>query len=212
MYGSLPKIQTETGEIEGIKIVVPNPPKTAIVRLPNNSELLARLDAQRALRRSIGRRQSQTEHIANPKLDLALFKAIRLDKDGSEFDEFEAMDAISKLTHYDITQYGRSGNDHRIVMTTPFGEVVHYLGSPLQRDLYSYRRGIMVPTSLPHGVEDLRFKHQVACDLYDSAVSKIEGYAESIGPKDVPPHHKSAVASELAAAMDSLDPALDPLA
>jgi len=212
MYGILPKIKTETGEIEGIKIVVPNPPKTAILRLPTNSELLARLDAQRTIRRSIGRRQSQTEQVPNTKADLALFKAIRLDKDGPEFDEFEAADAISKLTHYDVTQYGRSGNDHRIVMTTPFGEVVLYLGSPLQRDLYNYRRAILVPTSLPHGVEDLRFKHQVACDLYDSVVSKVEGYAPSIGPKDIPPHHKSAAASELAAAMDDLDPALDPLA
>ena len=40
--------------------------------------------------------------------------------------------------------------------------------------------------------------------------SKIEGYAESFKPADVPPHHKSAVMVELVQAIDDLDPALDP--
>jgi hypothetical protein len=212
MYGILPKIQTETGDIEGVKVVVPNPPKTAILRLPTNSELLERLDAQRTIRRSIGRRKSQTEQVANPKADLALFKAIRLDKDGTEFDEFEVGNSISKLTFYEVASCEKSGNDYRIVLTTPFGDVVHYAGLPTLRALSTYRKSIVVPTDLPHGVEELRFKHQAACDLYDSVISKIEGYAPSIGSKDVPPHHKGAVASELVAAMDDLDPVLDPLA
>ena len=47
-------------------------------------------------------------------------------------------------------------------------------------------------------------------DLYDSVVTKIEGYAASFKPADVPPHHKSAVIVELVQAIDDLDPALDP--
>ena len=82
MYGSIPN--------EGITIRVPNPPKAAHVRLPSNDEMMGRLAQQKSIRRTIGRRKSQTEFVPNPQADLALFHQIRLDKDGPEFDEFEA--------------------------------------------------------------------------------------------------------------------------
>ena len=55
MYGDIPA--------EGITIKVHNPPKTAFLRLPTNQELLERLDQQKSIRRTIGRRGSRWRHL-----------------------------------------------------------------------------------------------------------------------------------------------------
>lgn len=202
MYGDIPAA--------GITIRVPNPPKTAQLRLPTNEEMLERLDQQRSIRRTIGRRKSQTEFVPNLKADLDLFNRIRLDKDGAEFDEFEAGNAISKLSFCEVTDCQRAGDEYRVILRTPFGDTVHMVKIPTQRDITVYRRTVVSSTDLPHGQEELRYRIEPAVDLYDSVVTKIEGYAASIKPADVPPHHKSAVVVELVQAIDDLDPALDP--
>jgi hypothetical protein len=194
----------------GITIRVPNPPKTAQLRLPTNEEMLERLDQQKSIRRTIGRRKSQTEFVPNLKADLDLFNKIRLDKDGAEFDEFEAGNAISKLSFCEVTDCQRAGDEYRVTLRTPFGETVHMVKIPTQRDITVYRRTVVSSTDLPHGQEELRYRIEPAVDLYDSVVTKIEGYAAPIKPADVPPHHKSAVVVELVQAIDDLDPALDP--
>ncbi len=202
MYGDIPAA--------GITIRVPNPPKTAQLRLPTNEEMLERLDQQKSIRRTIGRRKSQTEFVPNLKADLDLFHKIRLDKDGAEFDEFEAGNAISKLSFCEVTDCQRAGDEYRITLRTPFGETVHLVKIPTQRDITVYRRTVVSSTDLPHGQEELRYRIEPAVDLYDSVVTKVEGYAASFKPADVPPHHKSAVVVELVQAIDDLDPALDP--
>lgn len=202
MYGDIPAA--------GITIRVPNPPKTAQLRLPTNEEMLERLDQQRSIRRTIGRRKSQTEFVPNLKADLDLFNTIRLDKDGAEFDEFEAGNAISKLSFCEVTDCQRAGDEYRVTLRTPFGDTVHMVKIPTQRDITVYRRTVVSSTDLPHGQEELRYRIEPAVDLYDSVVTKIEGYAAPIKPVDVPPHHKSAVVVELVQAIDDLDPALDP--
>jgi len=202
MYGTIPA--------DGITIRVPNPPKTAQLRLPTNEEMLERLDQQKSIRRTIGRRKSQTEFLPNPKADLDLFNRIRMDKDGPEFDEYEAGNAIAKLTFCEVTDCERAGDEYRITLKTPFGETVHTVKIPTQRDITVYRRTVVSSTDLPHGQEELRYRIEPAVELYDSVVTKIEGYAASYKPADVPPHHKSAVVVELVQAIDDLDPAIDP--
>jgi len=103
-----------------------------------------------------------------------------------------------------------SGGGYRITLKTPFGATVHSVGIPTQRDITLYRRTVMSATDLPHGQEELRYRMEPAVALYDSVASKIERYAASFMPADVPPHHKSAVVVELVQAIDELDPALDP--
>lgn len=202
MYGDIPA--------EGITIRVPNPPKTAMVRLPTSQEMLDRLAQQKSIRRTIGRRKSQTEFVPNPKADLDLFNQIRLDKGGAEFDEFEAGNAVSKLTYCEVTDCQRAGDEYQVTLKTPFGTTVHTVKIPTQRDITVYRRTVVSSTDLPHGQEELRYRIEPAVDLYDSVAGKIEGYAESFKPADVPPHHKSAVTVELVQAINDLDPALDP--
>jgi len=202
MYGDIPA--------EGITIKVPNPPKTAFLRLPTNQELLERLDQQKSIRRTIGRRKSQTEFVPNLKADLDLFTKIRLDKEGAEFDEFEAGNAISKLTFCEVTDCQRAGDEYRLTLRTPFGVTIHQVKIPTQRDITVYRRTVVSSTDLPHGQEELRYRIEPSVGLYDSVATKVEGYAAALKPADVPPHHKSAVVVELVQAIDDLDPALDP--
>jgi hypothetical protein len=202
MYGSIPE--------QGITIKVPNPPKAARVRLPTSDEMLGRLAQQKSIRRTIGRRKSQTEFVPNLKADLTLFNQIRLDKDGPEFDEFEAGNAVSKLTFCEVTDCERVGDEYRITLKTPFGDTTHTMKIPTQRDVTVYRRTVVSATDLPHGQEELRYRVEPAIDLYNSVVTSIDGYADGYKPADVPPHHKSAVAVELVQAIDDMDPSLDP--
>jgi hypothetical protein len=209
-YGELPAVETPHGSLQGIAVRVLNPPKTAILRLPTSEEMLERLGQQKSIRRNIGRRKSQTEFVPNAKADLDLFNKIRVDKDGAEFDEFEAGNAISKLSFCEVTSCQRAGDEYRITLRTPFGETIHCVKIPTQRDITVYRRTVVSATDLPHGQEELRYRIEPAVELYDSVVSKVEGYAAAYKPADVPPHHKSAVVVELVQAIDDLDSAIDP--
>ncbi len=202
MYGSIPN--------EGILIRVPNPPKAARVRLPTKDEMLGRLAQQKSIRRNLGRRKSKTEFVPNLAADLVLFNQIRLDKDGTDFDEFEAGTAVSRLTYCEVTDCERAGDQYRITLRTPFGDTVHTVNIPTQRDITVCRRLMLSSTDLPHGQEELHYRVEPATDLYDAVATKIEGYADGFTVADVPPHHKQAVAVELMQAIDDLDPALDP--
>ena len=202
MYGNIPA--------GGITVRVPNPPKTASLRLPTNDEMLQRLAQQKSIRRSMGRRKSQTEFVPNPKADIDLFSKIRLDKDGPEFDEFEAGNAISKLTFCEITGCQRNGETYDITLNTLFGETVHHVKVPTLRDISIYRRTVVSAIDLPHNQEELRFRIEPAVDLYKLVAVAIDGYADSIELSAVPPHHMSSVVVELIQAMDDLDPAFDP--
>jgi hypothetical protein len=210
LYGDLPVASSGNGELRGVTIRVPNPAKTAILRLPTNQEMLARLDQQKSIRRDLGRRKTQTESVPNTKADLDLFNKIRVDKDGPEFDEFEAASAILKLTYCEVIDCQRVGEEYQITLRTSFGEVKHWVRIPTQRDISIYWRGMFASTELPHGQQELRYRTESAIELYDAAVAKIEGYSESYKPDDVPPHHKSAVVVELVNAIDDLDPTFDP--
>ncbi len=104
----------------------------------------------------------------------------------------------------------RGGDVYDITLKTPFGDTVHHVKVPTVRDISIYRRTVVSAIDLPHNQEELRYRIEPAVDLYNSVVAAIDGYADSIKPADVPPHHKSAVVVELVQAIDDLDPALDP--
>jgi hypothetical protein len=210
LYGELPTIHSEAGDVQGVTVRVPNPLKVAILRLPTTEEMLVRLGQQKSIRRDLGRRKSQTEYVPNTKADLDLFNKIRLDKDGPEFDEFEASTAISKVTYCEVIDCQRAGEEYQVTLRTSFGEVKHWVRIPTQRDISIYRRGMVSAIELPHGQQELRYRTEPAIELYDAVAAKIEGYSASYKPADVPPHHKSAVAVELVNAIDDLDPTFDP--
>lgn len=211
LYGELPEITLPNGEKgRAVRVNNPHPPKTAYLALPTNEQMVAKLDSQKSIRRSLGRRKSTTEAVPNVKGDIELFKAIRLDKEGVEFDEFESQNALSKLTFCDVTGCEREGDQYVVSLQTPFGDTKHWVSVPTQKDIQLYRRSVIDPVDLPHGVEELRFRIGPPLKLYDAVVVKVEGYAKGIEPKDVPPHHKSGVVVELVQALEEIDPVLDP--
>jgi hypothetical protein len=210
LYGNLPDVKlADDSTVKGVTVRVPNPPKAAVLRLPTSDEMLTRLDGQKSIRKSLGRRKSQTDFIPNPKADMDLFNKIRLDK-GEEFNEFEAAAAIWKLTYCEVIDCEETDAEYRVTLKTPFGETVHTLSKPSEKDLFTYRRSVLSSVDLPHGLEELKYRTEPAIALYGSVAKKIEGYADGIDLAGVPPHHKSAVIVELAQSSAEIDLALDP--
>jgi len=210
LYGNLPEVKlADESVVKGVTVRVPNPPKSAVLRLPTSEEMLIRLESQKSIRRSIGRRKSQTEFIPNPKADMDLFNKIRLDKSGPEFDEYEAATAVSKLTYCEVIHCEESDAEYRVTLKTPFGETVHTLSKPSEKDLFTYRRSVLSAIDLPHGQEELKYRTGPAIALYAAVVKNIEGYADP-DKANVPPHHQSAVIVELAQSGAEIDLALDP--
>ena len=209
LYGELPEVTLTNGEkAKGFTFKIPSPAKSAVLRLPTNQEMLDRLNKHKSIRRTIGRRQSQTESVPNLKADLDLFNAIRLE--GPDFDEFEAAVALGKITSNEVTDCERVGDQYRVTLKTAFGITTHTLNIPSQRDITVYRRSVVSSIDLPHNCEEIRFRTEPAVALYNAVVTDFTGYAESYKPEDVPPHHKSSVVIELIQAIEELDSSLDP--
>jgi hypothetical protein len=209
LYGQLPTVTIDGKELHGVTVKVANPPKSAVLALPTNEQMMARLNQNKLVRRTLGRGKTQTEFLPNRQADLDLFQKIRQDS-GLEFDEYEASNALGKLLRCDAIDCQPAGGEYRITLQTPFGAVVHAVRSATLKEITLYRSALAGWVDLPHAVEELRPRSEPGLALYDAVATGIEGYALSFTPKDVPPHHKSAVVMELVNALDALDADLDP--
>ena len=211
LYGELTSIRTTDGTfIQGFPVVIANPPKTAVLRLPTNSELMAYLGRQRSRYKDLGRRKGQTMPVSTGKADLELFTKLRLAGTGDPFDEFEAGTAINKMMRQRITDCERVGQGYQISLETAFGMTVHTIGIPTERQMDEYLRTFMIPIDLPHGVTERRFPPEAPVKLYDACIQSISGYIPAITPQDVPPNHKTSVCMELASALNEQGAADDP--
>jgi len=166
--------------------------------------MIASMEARKSIRRNLGRRKGQTVAVPNPKADLDLVRKLRVA--GDEFDEFEAANAIGKLTSVEVLECEYAGDSYRIRLKTPFCEVTHVVRVPSAKDVSMYRRYVVRSIDLPHGQEELGFAAQPGLDLYKAVAVSSEGYAQGT---EVPPHHQFAVAAELVQAIDDLDPPFD---
>ena len=201
MYGDIPA--------EGITINVPNPPKTARVRLPTSQEMLDRLAPAEVDPAHHWPAKSQTQFVPNPKADLDLFNQIRLDKDGVEFDD-------SRPATPSRSSHSARSPTASVLATSTVSRSRRRLGTPSTR-CASRRRGIHpVPAhghlrdrsparpggdSLPHGTGHRSVR---LCGRQGRRLQR------RLKMTDVPPHHKSAVVVELVQAIDDLDPQIDP--
>jgi len=200
-YGDLQTVKVGDADHQGFPITVHNPRKVAILRLPTSAEMIARIDSQKSIQKSLGLGKSISEPVPNPEADLRLFGQIRVA--GADFDEFEARNAISKLTEVDVLESVRDGDRYTITLKTPFCKTVHHLKIPTDKALHFYRRSIVASTSMRHGIEELKYRASAGIDLYDSAVIDFEGYAEGT---EVPAHHKFCVAGDLSESCKEFDP------
>lgn len=190
----------------GFPATIQNPPKKALLRLPTSAEIIAYQDQQKMVRRPAGRGgASTTESLPNEKADLELFAALRVDKDGLEFDAAEARRAIGRLTSVRVVNSERDGDRYLITLATPFGEVTHSVGIPTEKQLSQFRP--VVSKDLRHGNEEMRYRTQSGVDLYDAVSPKADGYAEGV---EIPAHHKFSVATELARELEESAEVFDP--
>ncbi|HUS96798.1 MAG TPA: hypothetical protein VMX97_08680 [Hyphomicrobiaceae bacterium] len=201
---SHPNMFDSNREIE-IRLPAPDGIKTAIVRFPSDEQWSERMRVQRTVIRDLGRGQSETQILGAEEADLALFQAVRIDKDGPAFDAAEAAAVIRRLSRADTGEPEREGNAYRIPLTVPGAETVHVLRMPSERQLLDYRRSAVRVIESRHGRSELRINLTPAAELYDALKQTVEGYTGA-----VPIIHKSAVINELLQELRTLEEEPDP--
>jgi hypothetical protein len=228
MYGELPTLETATGQsVPAIPIVIPNPRKSAGLRLPTSEEITAYMNTVRTLVRQMGRGKSESEVKPNQEAERKLFDAIRLDKSGEAFDEYEVSKAIETVLWLKIEPYERDADQYVVKIVTYWGTTVHRCRIPLTREIQAYRENVYKSREMRHGMEERRFPPEVSSALYDAIIVSVEGYAPqfNVPPassngasshviegeelkaflRQIPPHHKRYVAGEISTALYDLD-------
>ena len=171
--------------------------KTCVLKFPTDDQWIAHTRAQRTVRRMAG--GLLTTEVPNAhRANLELFEAIRLDKDGAAFDEFDATKAIGRIERIEIVESERIGEEFAIRLKVPGGIVTHRLRVPTQADIVAYGRGSVQR-------RDQRRESVTTVDLtpagvlWNKVIAGIEGYADG---SMVPIIHKDAAIVEMLQAME----------
>jgi hypothetical protein len=167
--------------------------KQCEVRFPTDDEWCGWARCQRTVRHFLGRGKSQSEDVDLPKINADLFKKIRIDKDGPEFDDAEAGMAIARVERSQVTDIQREGVNYRIEMKVPGARVTHVLRMPTAKEMQEHERASTTVVAARRSVETRAFLEPSGA-LYDKLHVSHEGYAGA-----VPIVHKSAAVSEVIA-------------
>jgi hypothetical protein len=167
--------------------------KRCEVRFPTDEEWCGWARAQRTIRHFLGRGKSQSEDVDLPKINGDLFKKIRIDKDGPEFDDAEAGMVIARVERSQVTDIQREGINYRIEMKVPGARVMHVLRMPTAKEMQDHERASTTVVAARRSVETRAFLEPSGA-LYDKLHVSHEGYAGA-----VPIVHKSAAVSEVIA-------------
>lgn len=180
--------------------------KRCQVRFPSDAEWCARAKSLKTLGLNLGRQKTRYE-VPNAKdVDAKLFKQIRIDQDGPEFDQSEAAKVVERLEGARVTDLVIEAGKYRVTMLVPGAETVHVLRIPSsQRAVDEYE---MQSGKTDHGprAKELKFYLEPSGPFYDGLVAETEGYN---GP--VPINHKYAALRAMltdleAQAEDDFDP------
>jgi hypothetical protein len=232
MYGELTPIETTQGSaVPGIAVVIQNPQKIAVLRLPTAEETIAYTASIRQVVHSMGRRQRESKILHSVEAERKFFDAIRLDKNGDEFDEAEIRQGIDVVLKQQTVGCERNGNFYVVKVVTPWGPTLHTCRIPTAKEIQQYRENVVKTRDLQYNAEEHRFPPEVSMTLYDAIITAVEGYAPTFNVPvgsvngnrhvfegaelqtflpQIPPNHKSSVASEVSSALYDLDPQLDP--
>lgn len=226
MYGILPTIKKTNGEeAQGFPVQILNPEKVAIIRLPTSDELVAYMSSQRTIVTDLGGGKSRSEGALTPTANARLFKSIRLDKDGPEFDDAEMQKGLNLITLHRLLSCDRVGQQFVVKLSTLFDDVdadtheripiVHTVSMPKETDAAEYRRQALVETGLRDNKTEQRFPIEPAVALYDKILISVTGYYDAVDGKGtdrtpIPPHHKKTVINAVMSAFLDLNPSLDP--
>jgi len=167
--------------------------KTCTVKYPSDDQWCAWARAQRTIRHFLGRGKSQSEDVDLPKINAELFRKIRTDKDGPEFDDAEAGMVIGRVERSQVTGIEREGNNYRVEMKVPGARVTHVLRMPTAKEMQDHEKASTSVVAARRSVETRAFLEPSGA-LYDKLHVSHAGYAA-----DVPIVHKSAAVSEVVA-------------
>jgi hypothetical protein len=167
--------------------------KRCEVRFPTDEEWGAWARAQRTIRHFLGRGKSQSEDLDLPRINAELFKTIRIDKDGPEFDDAEAGMVIGRVERSQVLEVEREGNNYRIAMKVPGARVTHVLRMPTAKEMQEHERASTSVVAARRSIETRAFL-EPSGTLYDKLHVSHDGYAGV-----VPIVHKSAAVSEVIA-------------
>ncbi|HEY4360101.1 MAG TPA: hypothetical protein VGN17_04000 [Bryobacteraceae bacterium] len=128
LYGELNTITLSDGSaIQGLKVQIPHPRKTAVIRRPTDKELDA---TKEKFRKLLKKDPASTDKM--PYLDL--FNGIRLDQDGEDFDEYEAEHIIGWAIQA-TADSETIGEELAVTITTPTCTVRHFLRFPTFKEM-----------------------------------------------------------------------------
>jgi hypothetical protein len=165
--------------------------KPCTLRFPTDEEWARRARQHVTVRRLLGRDATKTEVPKARSADAELFEKIRLDKEGPEFDEFEASAAIARISRAEIIGVEREGKAFRISLKVAGCTVVHILRVPTQREAMEF--GDSAVSSVGHRRHtETRFALEPSAGLWDKVKIAHEGYAG-----EIPIIHKDAAVTEL---------------
>jgi hypothetical protein len=165
--------------------------KRCEVRFPTDEDWCFWARAQRTIRHFRGK--SQSEDVDLPKINGELFRKIRIDKDGPEFDDAEAGIVIGRVERCQVADIQREGVNYRIEMKVPGARVTHVLRMPTAKEMQDHEKASTSVVAARRSVETRAFLEPSGA-LYDKLHVSHEGYAG-----DVPIVHKSAAVSEVIA-------------
>ncbi len=173
------------------------------VRFPSDGEWIERNRSIRMVRKNLGPNHAETELENVEKADLALFQAIRLDQDGSDFDDDAASTVMDVLSRREAgaAVSNESVSEVRVPLTVLGGvETEHVLGMPSERELRRYRRAAYGIIQRKHGDQETKINLAAIGSFYDGLVKETTGYSGA-----VPVIHKLPVIEALEVLIDQLD-------
>ncbi len=190
-----PDRQFKSDRAKGFGVAIPHPDfedkKRCSLAWPTDEQWAARARQQLTIRRSLGRDATKTDVRGSEEADSQLFDAIRIDKDGPEFDDAEKSRAIGQLEMARVIEVERSKGNYRIALKVPGAVVIHELKVPTQRQVMDFGRAAVHTTGRRNSVET-RVDLQPSAQLWDKLKVSVEGYAS-----EVPIIHKDVTLTEV---------------
>jgi len=184
-------------EIE-ISVLHPAGKKTCRVRWPSDEEWIEHSARRRVVVSQLSREESVTDIIDGERAAAELLSKIRLDKDGSELDEYEASYVIERLSRAQVDDCARADGGVGVTLKVPGVVTKHVLRVPSLAEVVNYRRGFSRLVENRRGKQLLKINLRTAGEFYDKLVQSKDGYAS-----EVPVIHKAAVVTELLVCLES---------
>jgi hypothetical protein len=119
--------------------------------------------------------------------------------ESGDFDDAEKSVAVNRLLRAQVTEVEREGSNFRVTLDTAFGETVHVLSMPKQKDVTQYR-GDIISSVEGRRREEMHFKFEPAEKMYEILKVSADGY-----DGDIPINHKSAVLTEVLGLTDETE-------